>query len=271
MALFDHLCPDPAYNTAAVVRRTGVPADTFRAWERRHGLPCPTRTETHQRLYSDRDIALITWLRDQTRAGLTIRQAVARYHAQEAPGAPRAPEALADPGRKTGLCDEVITAFVNFDTGFVLSKLGALFHLSQPGVGRRPLVAACLEGEEHEVGLLLTCLFLSRRGFRVVYLDANLPLDDLLRTVARVQPPLVLLSASLPENAERLAEAARELRKRGRELERTTGVRCPEIGYGGSVFLRQPELRSAIAGVFLGGDAAEAVATVEAVLADRPN
>ena len=319
MLLFDCLPTDPFYNTAAVVRRTGVPADTFRAWERRYGLPHPARTESNQRLYSDRDIATITWLRNQTRTGLTISQAVVRYCAHEMPGAPADPEVRPDGSRMTGLRDEVVAAFVDFDTeraervveetlalvpveavclhvlqpalyeigerwargpagvdaehfatAFVLSKLGALFHLSQPGVGRGPLVAACLAGEEHQVGLLLTCLFLSRRGFRVIYLDANLPLDDLLRTIERVQPPLVFLSASLPQSALRLADATRELRERCRELERTRGVRCPKIGYGGQVFLALPELQAGIEGVFLGCDAAEAVMKVETLLADRP-
>lgn len=67
----------PLYNTKLVVSETGVPADTFRAWERRYGLPRPQRGEGGQRLYSERDIATIRWLRDRTSEGLTISQAVA--------------------------------------------------------------------------------------------------------------------------------------------------------------------------------------------------
>src|SRR6058998_2450233 len=66
----------PVYNTKAVVRETGVPADTFRAWERRYHVPMPHRTATGQRLYSERDIAIIRWLRDRTIEGLTVSQAV---------------------------------------------------------------------------------------------------------------------------------------------------------------------------------------------------
>jgi hypothetical protein len=43
----DELLPlggrDPIYNTQAVVQLTGVPAPTFRAWERRYGVPRPAR------------------------------------------------------------------------------------------------------------------------------------------------------------------------------------------------------------------------------------
>src|SRR5689334_9203176 len=74
--MFERLSAEPIYNTRAVVRRTGVPADTFRAWERRYGVPSPLRTAGNQRLYSERDIRIITWLREQTAVGLTISQAI---------------------------------------------------------------------------------------------------------------------------------------------------------------------------------------------------
>jgi MerR family transcriptional regulator, light-induced transcriptional regulator len=74
--MFERLSSEPIYNTRAVVRRTGVPADTFRAWERRYGVPSPLRTSGNQRLYSERDIRKIIWLREQTAVGLTISQAI---------------------------------------------------------------------------------------------------------------------------------------------------------------------------------------------------
>ncbi len=67
----------PLYNTKAVAQETGVPADTFRAWERRYGIPRPHRTEGGHRLYSEREIAIIRWLRDRTAEGMTISQAIA--------------------------------------------------------------------------------------------------------------------------------------------------------------------------------------------------
>jgi DNA-binding transcriptional MerR regulator len=66
----------PLYNIAAVVERTGVPATTIRAWERRYGFPRPSRNAGGQRLYSDRDIQAISWLSDQTSHGVAISRAV---------------------------------------------------------------------------------------------------------------------------------------------------------------------------------------------------
>jgi DNA-binding transcriptional MerR regulator len=231
VGLFSRLPSAPVYNTRAVVQRTGVPADTFRAWERRYGLPMPARTAGNHRLYSDRDIATIAWLRDQTEAGLTISQAV-RLFRQRAGDVPatditlplseQTPDDDPDP-RMSRFAAEAVEALVGYDalaasrvieealallpleevclhvlqpalyeigrrwergevevsaehfaSAFVIRRLGALFNLSQPEAGRGPVVAACLEGELHEIGLLLTCLFLSRRGVKILYLGPNL-------------------------------------------------------------------------------------------------
>ncbi len=67
----------PLYNTAAVVQRTGVPATTIRAWERRYGYPLPERDSGGQRLYSERDIEGIRWLNEQTTHGVAISRAIA--------------------------------------------------------------------------------------------------------------------------------------------------------------------------------------------------
>jgi MerR family transcriptional regulator, light-induced transcriptional regulator len=66
----------PLYNIAAVVQRTGVPATTIRAWERRYDYPKPHRDDDGQRLYSERDVQTISWLLDQTRHGVAISRAV---------------------------------------------------------------------------------------------------------------------------------------------------------------------------------------------------
>lgn len=80
----------PLFNTKAVVRQTGVPAPTLRAWERRYGILSPHRGENDYRLYSERDIAIVRWLREEVESGLTISQAIALLRSL-AP-APAAPE-----------------------------------------------------------------------------------------------------------------------------------------------------------------------------------
>lgn len=68
---------NPTYNLKAVVQETGLKADTLRAWERRYGLPQPTRAESGHRLYSKRDIHILKWLLARQNEGLSISRAVA--------------------------------------------------------------------------------------------------------------------------------------------------------------------------------------------------
>jgi len=67
---------EPEYTMQAVVDRTGVPADTIRSWERRHGFPNPARDAQNQRLYSEQDIQSILRLKEQTALGTPVRDAV---------------------------------------------------------------------------------------------------------------------------------------------------------------------------------------------------
>jgi MerR family transcriptional regulator, light-induced transcriptional regulator len=324
LGLFSRLATRPVYNTQAVVQRTGVPADTFRAWERRYGLPNPARTDGNQRRYSDRDVAMIAWLRDQTRSGLTISQAVELFRSREdrdddlveefpSPDAERSAQVLDEHTGLSRYTRELVEALVAYDsrtashvleealaivpvedvcldvlqpalyeigarwqrgeilisgehfaTSFAIRKLGSLFNLSRPEHGRGPVVASCLEGELHEVGLLMTCLFLSRRGFRVIYLGPNLPVSDLIETVLDIRPPLVLLSASTPDGALDVGRASHDIKQAVALAD--SNAKPPEIGYGGKVFLDMPFLRDGVDGVFCGRNAEEAVAVIDAFI-----
>ena len=75
--LLDAYSDMPLFNTKAVVHHTGVPAPTLRAWERRYGILSPRRGENDYRLYSERDMMMVSWLRERVENGMTISQAIA--------------------------------------------------------------------------------------------------------------------------------------------------------------------------------------------------
>ncbi|MBO9310108.1 MAG: MerR family transcriptional regulator [Chloroflexi bacterium] len=72
---------EPIYNMKAVEQQTGISAATLRAWERRYTLIQPKRTASGYRLYSERDVALLRWVRRQMEEGLTISRVVAMLEA----------------------------------------------------------------------------------------------------------------------------------------------------------------------------------------------
>jgi DNA-binding transcriptional MerR regulator len=74
----------PLFNMKAVVQKTGIAAPTLRAWERRYTILSPERSLNDYRLYSQRDIAFLGWLKDRVDAGISISQAIALYrHLEE--------------------------------------------------------------------------------------------------------------------------------------------------------------------------------------------
>ena len=67
----------PRYRINAVSKKTGIPPVTLRAWERRYQILTPRREDNSYRLYSDEDVELIRWLKNQVDAGIAISQAAA--------------------------------------------------------------------------------------------------------------------------------------------------------------------------------------------------
>jgi MerR family transcriptional regulator, light-induced transcriptional regulator len=67
---------EPKYTIKAVCTQTGIRAVTLRAWERRHEVLNPHRSENRYRLYSDRDVAVLRWIKSRVDNGISISSAV---------------------------------------------------------------------------------------------------------------------------------------------------------------------------------------------------
>jgi MerR family transcriptional regulator, light-induced transcriptional regulator len=67
------------YNIKAVSQKTEIQSVTIRAWERRYQLLSPKRSENGYRLYSERDIAILGWVKKQVDDGFSISSVVAEF------------------------------------------------------------------------------------------------------------------------------------------------------------------------------------------------
>ena len=119
----------PLYNTAAVVQRTGVPATTIRAWERRYGYPLPRRDTGGQRLYSERDIQGIRWLADQTAQGVAISRAVAMLRGGYAAPGPSGAAATQAPRSFTSVRSDILHALLALELDRAEAVLAEAFAL----------------------------------------------------------------------------------------------------------------------------------------------
>jgi len=85
----------PKYRIASVCAQTGIEPVTLRAWERRYALVRPRRTGSNYRLYSERDVGLLRWAKQQVDTGAPISRVAAEWQELRRTGRwPDSPPAL---------------------------------------------------------------------------------------------------------------------------------------------------------------------------------
>jgi MerR family transcriptional regulator, light-induced transcriptional regulator len=77
-------------------------------------------------------------------------------------------------------------------------------------------VLACLPGEQHDLGLIAFGLALRSRGWRIIYLGTDTPIETVKEVSRRVQPALVVLAAVAGARVESDSEPLRELARQCR-------------------------------------------------------
>jgi len=103
---------------------------------------------------------------------------------------------LRELGRRWEKGGETAVAEEHFFGVYLRNKLGARLHQrGAKGIGVR-LLAACLPGEHHENGLLLFALAAQERGYRVVMLGADMPLEELATAAHHGRARAIVLSGS---------------------------------------------------------------------------
>jgi DNA-binding transcriptional MerR regulator len=140
--------------------------------------------------------------------------------------------------REAGVAEE------HFFSSHVRNRLGARLHgLGAPHRGP-VLLAACLPDERHELGLLLFCLAAEARGFAVVLLGPDMPLEQLATVADRTGAAAVVLSGSMDPGRRFLREALPAL---------VADLRVP-VFVGGGVSVSGAKAVSGAGAVPLGSD-----------------
>ena len=86
----------------------------------------------------------------------------------------------------------------HFASNVLRGRLASLARGWGHGHGPRA-VLACPPGEPHDLALLVFGIALNRNGWRVGYLGADTPLDELINTAADISADLVVLAATTPD------------------------------------------------------------------------
>jgi methanogenic corrinoid protein MtbC1 len=131
--------------------------------------------------------------------------------------------------------DEVSVAEEHLVSATTRQAMAVLLHSAerQPANGAT-LVAACVPGNIHDIGLLALTDLLQLAGWRTIYLGADVPIKDLPATVDFFQADLVLLGSTLSTQIEPAKKAIAALREQC--------TRPVKIMVGGAAFDEVPDL-----------------------------
>ena len=145
-------------------------------------------------------------------------------------------------------------------TQLVMSQLyPSIFNAERAG---RTLVATCVEGELHELGVRMVSDFFEMAGWDAFYLGASTPMTDVVATVAERCADLVAISVTLSWHVPVAAALVRALRTDAR----TSSV---PILVGGRPFMEAPDLWRAMGADASVAQADQAVAVGERLLRTR--
>jgi MerR family transcriptional regulator, light-induced transcriptional regulator len=110
---------------------------------------------------------------------------------------------------------EVSVAQEHFASGVLRGRLLGLAR--GWGLGLGPVaVLACLPGEQHDLGLIAFGLALRSRGWRIVYIGPDSPIDTVEEASRWLEPSLVVLNAVSPERVRPVLPKLRTLARRHR-------------------------------------------------------
>jgi MerR family transcriptional regulator, light-induced transcriptional regulator len=230
--------PDRTYEIHEVAELTGLAPARLRVWERRYEIVRPGRMPNGYRAYSADQVALLRAFARLIGRGRRIgdlaarprEEVLAQAEAGSLDGSPHAAlvEAVRtfDRERLEGLVAQQLAlrglrAFAEEIVLPLARSLGDLWalgkmpiagehlasevvlHVLKGGLrmtrGTGPLVVGgCLPGERHEWGFLATLAVAQERGWRIHYLGADLPVEEVVEAVWKLTPLRVAFSGSDP-------------------------------------------------------------------------
>ncbi|MGB2965665.1 MAG: B12-binding domain-containing protein [Anaerolineales bacterium] len=143
----------------------------------------------------------------------------------------------------------------HFASNLAIQRLHGLVEASPPPIRRKVITVACPPREEHLLPSLLITLLLRRKGYPVINLGANVPFQDLEKSLQSTGSRLIIFPTQTLETAASLVPIVHSLVNSGYI-----------VGFGGRIFSIFPALTSLIPGHFLGNKISELSDTIEQVL-----
>ena len=143
----------------------------------------------------------------------------------------------------------------HFASALAVRRLETLLAATPAPTRNGRLLVGCPPEEAHTFIPLILSLLLSRRGWDVIFLGANIPQQDFVLTIQMARPQLVVLTSQLLFTAAGLSELADLFYE----------ARIP-MAYGGLIFSQLPLIQHCISGHYLGNSLEHAIELIEQLM-----
>ncbi|PID86116.1 MAG: hypothetical protein CSB13_04610 [Chloroflexi bacterium] len=148
----------------------------------------------------------------------------------------------------------------HFASSQAVRQLEALLNAAPPPTKNGRFLIACAPEEQHTFSALLLTLLLRYRGWHVIYLGANVPVDTLEMAVESIKPLVLIVTAQTLHTAGKLLAIAQFAQEKSLPM-----------AYGGGVFTAIPQTVEHVPGYFLGNDLQAVPQLVEQIMVvDQP-
>jgi DNA-binding transcriptional MerR regulator len=129
----------------------------------------------------------------------------------------------------------------HFASAIAMRRLSTLLDAVPAPVRQPTILATCPPGEDHDFILLMVTYLLRRKGWNVLYLGSNVPLEHLDNTIKSTHPALVISAAQTLTAAASLKTMSQFFQSHD----------LP-VAYGGGIFTQAPAATRYIPGYYLG-------------------
>ncbi len=140
-------------------------------------------------------------------------------------------------------------------TQLVISQLYPHIFGSEPKY--KTLVATCVSGELHEIGLRMLSDIFELEGWDTWYLGANMPHGDIVKTLIEKKADVLAISATMTYHLDKVSDLIAEIRKQGLKI---------PIMVGGYPFNMDQELWQRVGADAFANDAVAALQTADGLL-----
>jgi len=107
---------------------------------------------------------------------------------------------------------ELRVAHEHFATSIIISLIYRMYDSNSNEINTKTAVVCTPRGQRHEIGALISSMILNSQGWKTIYLNSDLPAEEIAYTVNFTKSSIVVLSVIFPLNEIQILNEVKKIR-----------------------------------------------------------